>query len=221
MIFPPNNDPSRLLSRLVVASLLVSCVALAQPQAPKPLKGTVVEKVDAAGYSYLRVKADSGEEWAAVPQVEVAVGAAVTIEVQARMQNFESKTLKRSWPVIAFGTLTSGATAKPAAPTTPAAPAGMENPHEKGLPKTVSAPPVDGAVLERIDAGVYTYLRLKTKDGETWAAVPRADVQVGAQVRIRNAQPMDGFTSPTLKRTFERIVFGSLEVPAAAPVPAK
>lgn len=203
-------ETAALLGRrsLLLTSMLAGLVAFAQPTTS--ITGVVVEKVDAAGYSYVRVKTATAEEWAAVPQAEVAVGAKVTIEVQARMQNFESKTLKRTWPVIIFGTITSGAA--PAAAGKP-----MENPHANGLPKTLSTPPVDGTVLERIDTGVYTYLRLKTKDGETWAAVNRAEVLVGMSVRILNAQPMDGFVSPTLKRTFEHIVFGSLELPAVTP----
>ncbi len=208
-----NFETAALLGRrsLLLTSMLAGLVAFAQPATS--MSGTVVEKVDAAGYSSVRVKTATADEWAAVPQVELATGAKVTIEVQARMQNFESKTLKRTWPVIIFGTITAGAA--PAAPAAAGKP--MENPHANGLPKTLSTPPVDGTVLERIDTGVYTYLRLKTKDGETWAAVNRAEVLVGMQVRILNAQPMDGFQSPTLKRTFEHIVFGSLELPAVTP----
>lgn len=208
-----NFETAALLGRrsLLLTSMLAGLVAFAQPTTS--ITGAVVEKLDAAGYSYVRVKTATAEEWAAVPQVDVAVGAKVTIEVQARMQNFESKTLKRTWPVIIFGTITSGATA--AAPAVGGKP--MENPHANGLPRTLATPPVDGTVLERIDTGVYTYLRLQTKAGETWAAVNRAEVLVGMNVRILNAQPMDGFQSPTLKRTFEHIVFGSLELPAVTP----
>ena len=34
------------------------------------------------------------------------------------------------------------------------------------------------------DVESYTYLRLKTKDGEIWAAVARAPVRKGAEVTI-------------------------------------
>lgn len=169
---------------------LVSCLASAQP-----LEGTVTERLDASGYSYLKVQTSAGEQWAAVPQTTLEVGAQVTIEVQAQLKDFESKSLKRTWGVIAFGTL-AGAPA---------------NPHEAGLPKTSPATaPVDGTVLEVIDTSTYTYLRLKTVAGETWAAVPKSAVTKGAEVRITNPQPMDGFRSPSLNRTFERIVFGTL-----------
>ena len=121
------------------------------------------------------------------------------INLYINMKNFESKSLKRTWASIAFGTLAGAAEARPV------------NPHDQGLPKTSPATaPVEGTVLEVIDAKTYTYLRLKTATGETWAAVPQAMVAKGAQVRVLNAQPMDGFKSPTLNRTFEHIVFGTL-----------
>jgi len=67
-----------------------------------------------------------------------------------------------------------------------------------------------GEVLETLAAGNYTCLRLKTTTGELWAAVPRAAVALHRQVVIAGAMEMRDFTSPTLKRTFERIYFGTL-----------
>lgn len=69
---------------------------------------------------------------------------------------------------------------------------------------------VRGVVQETFDASDYTYMRLKTADGETWAAVMKAAVKKGDEVTVVNAAPMDGFESKTLKRKFDRIVFGNL-----------
>ncbi len=69
---------------------------------------------------------------------------------------------------------------------------------------------VSGEVMEIKDVDSYTYLRLKTKDGETWAAVSTAAVKKGASVTIENAMVMSNFESKTLKKTFPSIVFGSL-----------
>lgn len=70
--------------------------------------------------------------------------------------------------------------------------------------------PVTGTVLETMDAAGYTYMRLKTSNGEIWAAVQKATVKKGSEVTIVNATPMDGFESKTLKRKFDRILFGNL-----------
>ena len=77
---------------------------------------------------------------------------------------------------------------------------------------SVAATPaaVQGTVLEVKDVEPYTYLRLQTKDGETWAAVSQAPVKKGAQVTIENAMVMSNFESTSLKRTFPKILFGSL-----------
>ena len=69
---------------------------------------------------------------------------------------------------------------------------------------------VKGTVLEVKDVPSYTYLRLKTKDGETWAAVGSAPVKVGTEVTVQNATVMNNFKSKTLDKTFTTIVFGDL-----------
>ena len=73
-----------------------------------------------------------------------------------------------------------------------------------------AAPSVKGQVLEVRDVDAYTYLRLKTKDGEQWAAVGKTPVKKGAEVTIENAAVMRNFESKTLKKTFDTIVFGNL-----------
>lgn len=67
-----------------------------------------------------------------------------------------------------------------------------------------------GEVLEVKEVESYTYLRLKTQDGETWAAVARTPVKKGAKVTIENAMVMNNFESKTLKKTFQTIYFGTL-----------
>lgn len=73
---------------------------------------------------------------------------------------------------------------------------------------------VKGEVLEVRDVESYTYLRLKTAEGETWAAVGKAKVAKGSQVTIENAMTMSNFESKSLKKTFKTIIFGTLGGPA-------
>ncbi|MBA4071958.1 MAG: nucleotide-binding protein [Gemmatimonas sp.] len=67
-----------------------------------------------------------------------------------------------------------------------------------------------GSVLQKLDAPPYTYLLVKTTQGETWAAVPQAAVATGANVRVYNPMLMTKFESKALKRTFDEIYFGTL-----------
>lgn len=69
---------------------------------------------------------------------------------------------------------------------------------------------VKGEVLEINNVEEYSYLRLKTKDGETWAAVSKAPVKKGAIVTIENVTVMSNFESKSLKKTFPTILFGTL-----------
>jgi len=77
---------------------------------------------------------------------------------------------------------------------------------------------IQGKVLERLDAPPdYSYLRLETAKGETWAAVPRTEVAVGSSVTVTDAMPMNGFESKTLNRKFDLVYFGKLQGDAGAP----
>jgi len=64
--------------------------------------GTVLETMDAATYTYVRVKTDKGEIWAAASQFKVAVGDKLTIPLEMPMENFRSNALKRDFPLIYF-----------------------------------------------------------------------------------------------------------------------
>jgi len=82
------------------------------------------------------------------------------------------------------------------------------------------APPVRGEVLEVLDTDAFTYMRLRTAKGETWAAVSKAAVKKGEQVTIDNPTVMQNFQSKSLKRTFDTIVMGRLAGAPGAPAQA-
>ena len=99
------------------------------------------------------------------------------------------------------------------------APVAVQSSEKQNVPmSTAGEPPasgtdlnsITGTVLETMDAAGYTYMRLKTSNGEIWAAVQKTNVKKGSEVTIVNATPMDGFESKTLNRKFDHIVFGSL-----------
>lgn len=173
------------------------------PVAPavSEVKGEVLEVNDVESYSYLRLKTKDGETWAAVDKAPFKKGDQVTIENVMVLNDFESKSLKRSFPAIIFGTVADAGGTAPIQPTTPA------------------VAPVKGKVLEVKDVDSYTYLRLKTEDSETWAAVSKTTVKKGAEVTIENVAVMNNFESKALNKTFPTILFGTLGgAGASAPV---
>lgn len=64
-----------------------------------------------------------------------------------------------------------------------------------------------GVVLETMDSGGYTYVRLALDDREIWAATQRFKVEVGDAVVVFSGVLMTDFHSPTLNRNFESIYF--------------
>ena len=96
-----------------------------------------------------------------------------------------------------------------AAPT-PAAPTAA-------MPAPQNGQQVKGKVVERIDASPYTYLKLAAATGEVWAAVPTTDVKVGEEVTVVGSIEMKDYESPSLKRKFDKVLFGSLGGGAPAP----
>lgn len=94
---------------LVYASLTFAADAPVQPAANTVVKGKVLEVIDVEGYTYLMLKTSEGQVWAAVNATPLKKGANVTIENVMTMHDFESKSLKKTFPVILFGTLNNGA----------------------------------------------------------------------------------------------------------------
>jgi hypothetical protein len=95
---------------------------------------------------------------------------------------------------------------RPAVTAVAEAPTPAQVPAAEGDVKSV----VEGEVLQTIDVAGYTYLRLRTANGEEWAAVPRSTIAKGSRARVEDASLMQQFRSDSLDRTFERIYFGVL-----------
>ncbi|MBL0313433.1 MAG: nucleotide-binding protein [Holophagaceae bacterium] len=100
-----------------VAQAAASKAAPAPAPAPtgNNISGKLIERIDASPYSYLKIKSEKGEIWAAVPETKIEKGADVTVFNAMQMDNFESKTLKRKFDVVFFGTMDA-----PAASPSPA-----------------------------------------------------------------------------------------------------
>lgn len=80
---------------------------------------------------------------------------------------------------------------------------------------------LNGTVLETMESGGYTYLQLDTGAGKPWVAIPKAKVAVGDKISCQPGMVMKNFSSKTLGRTFDSIVFsgglaGATKAPHAA-----
>ncbi|HEX7508971.1 MAG TPA: nucleotide-binding protein [Polyangia bacterium] len=125
--------------------------AVLVPGAAQPtgtiVAGKVLERIDAATYSYLRLDTLGGEQWAAVPKCELKAGDGAVVSHAMLMDGFESKTLGRKFEHIVFGILDSPGATAPSAKGAPSPHVEMAEPHAGGQPhgsdQPASAPPAD------------------------------------------------------------------------------
>ena len=73
-----------------------------------------------------------------------------------------------------------------------------------------------GKVVETMDAGGYTYVCLEKNGKKTWVAVTQTKVVVGSKMIFQPGVEMPNFTSKSLGRTFDSIIFSEGPVASGA-----
>ncbi len=125
--------------------------------------------------------------------------------------------MKRSFLAAAAVVLiiASGSHAATKSDTSPAAP-------QPKMPAVQEESALSGKVVETMNSGGYTYVCIEKNGKKTWVAVPMTEIKVGQQVTFQPGTEMGNFTSKTLNRTFENIVFstGLIQPGAASAKPA-
>ena len=64
--------------------------------------GTVVQTMNASGYTYVLLEKDGTQSWCAMPETEIKVGEEIAVAPGAPMYNFSSKTLNKTFDTIYF-----------------------------------------------------------------------------------------------------------------------
>jgi hypothetical protein len=72
------------------------------PAAQLPQKAKVLSTIDAAQYTYLEVTQNKKTIWLAGPKMVAKKGDVIRFDEGMVMTNFESKTLKRTFPSVTF-----------------------------------------------------------------------------------------------------------------------
>lgn len=70
--------------------------------APGTITGTIAETMNSGGYTYARVQATPKDVWIASTELPIKIGDRITAAIDMPMENFNSKTLNRSFPLIYF-----------------------------------------------------------------------------------------------------------------------
>ncbi len=189
-----------------------------------PLAGKVLETMNAGGYTYISLEKDGKKGWVALPVTEVAVGQEITVKVGLEMGIFSSKALHRSFDNIIFSPglvtedknqVTQGQPGAAEAATK--LPTGHQAAGKKTKPKGMaamfgsadgeSAGNLSGKVVETMDAGGYSYINLEKNGKQTWVAVPNMKVTVGEEMELEPGAVMTNFTSKSMNKTFESVIF--------------
>lgn len=78
----------------------------------------------------------------------------------------------------------------------------------EGAASVVEAMPAnEGIVVSSIDAAGYTYMELTNGSRKFWIAAPTTKVSNGEHIRFVESMRMHNFTSKTLNRTFNELIF--------------
>jgi len=78
--------------------------AAAAAPAAGTLAGTIAETMNSGGYTYARLQTGSNDSWIATGELPVKIGDRISATIDMPMENFTSKTLNRSFPMIYFVT---------------------------------------------------------------------------------------------------------------------
>lgn len=205
---------------LILAITLVGCAGTGKvtpPTTPEQavLSGKVMETMSSGGYTYVNIEKDGKKGWVAVPTMTVKVGDEVNLLPGAEMEHFTSTSLKRTFDKIIFSGGPVNKQQAVAKPST-ALPAG--HPSIKAATPKDAPPPADkpfyaGKVVESMNAAGYTYICIEKDGKKSWGAVPPTTVKIGEEIEFQPGTEMGQFTSKTLKRTFDNIIFSSGIVP--------
>ncbi len=174
------------------AAMVQSGMAQAPSQDGTSLRGTVIETFDVPQYTYLHIDTGQDKQWAAVPSAKVAKGDVVTVVDAARMENFQSPTLKRTFDVIYFGNLGDGAMSPGGGgalpPGHPSVGAGMPAPGAAMAPGAATPPghPTAGAPNEDVDIPKVDKAKGANAErvGDVYASLSKL---AGTKIRVRGA----------------------------------
>lgn len=176
-------------------------------------QGKVLQSTSDSGYTYAEVEQNGKRFWIAGSEAALKPGDIATWGQAQEMNNVNSKVLNRTFDSIYF--VSDIATNR------------THTTINTGQQQQAANHGNSGQVISAQNAGGYTYLQIQSHAGERWVAAPQLQVKAGQTVMWSGASTMRDFTSKSLNKTFDEILFaGQARVidasaaPAAASAPA-
>lgn len=163
--------------------------------------GTVIESIDAAGYTYVHVESNAKNIWLAGPRTTIMQGGSIDVNTRAPMRNFHSKALNRDFAVIYFVDSYSGSAVQNApAPVTGSATSDLSTDHQ-------AVTDIKSMVAKNLD---LTTPVKRAVDGQTIAEIYANKLKLsGKQVKVRGK--VSKFTANVMNKNWIHIIDGSGE----------
>jgi hypothetical protein len=155
---------------------------------PQAGSGTVKSAQVAGAYSYIEADIDGQTHWIATSATRLQPGDRIAWNDYAIMNNFTSKALNRSFGQIMFINQIS-------TPQTQAQATQHANAAHSGV------------VLDHMFSAGYSYIQVNENGSEIWLAAPQMIIEKGQTISWVGGSTMRNFSSRSLNRTFDRIVF--------------
>lgn len=194
-VFDPRLRPALMLAAVLALAACTDATAPAAetttaaaalqavPALPARNHGVVTTALSAGGYSYIEVDIDGARHWLATMASAVQPGMKIAWQQYAVMNDFSSKALGRDFDRILFVDRVFA--------------------HEA----ETAAAPRRGIVTESMTAAGYSFIRVDENGSSVWLAAPQTPVDAGQSIEWSGGSLMRNFTSRSLDRIFEEIIF--------------
>ena len=152
------------------------------PSKPKQNQGVVKTVKMGGGYTYAMVDIGGDDFWLATTMTALQPGQEIAWQDYAMMANFKSKALNQEFDQILFvdRLIDSAAMAQ----------------HR-------------GVVAESMNAAGYSFIRVDEDGHSIWLAAPKTSIRIGQSIQWQGGTQMRNFTSRSLNRVFDEIIFVS------------
>ena len=179
---PDANKNARSLDQIPRQVAVVTPPVSPRPAVPNVKTGLVKSAQVAGAYSYIETDIEGHLYWLATAATRVTPGSRIAWNDHAVMSNFTSKAMNRTFDQILFVDRVFS----------PSEAAGSQH---------------RGSVIEAVSAAGYSYLHVRENGDSKWLAAPQMIINPGQTVRWSGGATMRNFSSRSLNRTFDQIVF--------------
>jgi hypothetical protein len=164
------------------AATMAAIKAANAPSKPKQNQGVVKTVKMGGGYTYAMVDIGGDDFWLATTMTALQPGQEIAWQDYAMMANFKSKALNQEFDQILFvdRLIDSAAMAQ----------------HR-------------GVVAESMNAAGYSFIRVDENGHSIWLAAPETSIRIGQSIQWQGGTQMRNFTSRSLNRVFDEIIFVS------------